>query len=128
MFEKIMEKIVNKPDIFGTDYELGELKAINKQKGWHNRIAYRQVETLAFIPPSAEIKHPTVYKFITAMQKEQKNVRVRLCQIQAGDLNEDKTKYQVNKDKRILKLVQNYSKDKIKSYFNDFLCLKRIWF
>jgi len=64
---------------------------------------------LAFIPPYAEIKHPTVYKFITAMQKEQKNVRVRLCQIQAGDLNEDKTKYQVNKDKRILKLVQNYS-------------------
>jgi len=41
-------------------------------------------------------------------------------QIQAGDLNEDKTKYQVNKDKRILKLVQNYSKDKIKSYLNDF--------
>ncbi len=75
---------------------------------------------MAFIPPYAEIKHPTVYKFITAMQKEQKNVRVRLCQIQAGDLNEDKTKYQVNKDKRILKLVQNYSKDKIKSYLNDF--------
>ena len=37
------------------------------------------------------IKQPTVYKLITAMQKEQKNVRVRLCQIQAGDLNEDKT-------------------------------------
>ncbi len=25
-----------------------------------------------------------------------RNVRVRLCQIQAGDLNEDKTKYQIN--------------------------------
>ena len=29
MFEKIMEKIVTKPELFGTDYELGELKAIN---------------------------------------------------------------------------------------------------
>ncbi len=33
-----------------------------------------------------------------AVNKKQvfRNVRVRLCQIQAGDLNEDKTKYQIN--------------------------------
>ena len=58
--------------------------------------------------------------WINAIQKEQKNVRVRLCQIKAGDLNEDKTNYQVNKDKRILKLVENYSKDLLNAYFDDF--------
>ena len=65
-------------------------------------------------------KHPTVYKLIKAIQKEQKDVRVRLCRIRAGDLNEDKTTYQVNKDRRILKLVQNYSKDMLRAYFDDF--------
>ena len=44
---------------FGTDFELGESKAVNKKKVCIN-------------------------------------VRVGLCQIQAGDLNEDKTKYQIN--------------------------------
>ena len=60
MFEKKKENIVNKPAIYcGTDFELGESKAVNKKQVC-------------------------------------RNVRVRLCQIQAGDLNEDKTKYQIN--------------------------------
>ena len=219
-----MEKIVTKPELFGTDYELGELKAINKQIGsqiggcyFHFtqslyrriqseglvvtygadiqcRIAYRKIETLAFIPPKDVVfalktikapnyfksfleyfentyigavvdpkaariarktppfpiatwsiysrvlaglprtsngleswhkqfegdiacKHPIVYKLIKAIQKEQKDVRVRLCRIRAGDLNEDKPL--TNKDKRILKLVQNYSKDMLRAYFED---------
>jgi len=59
-------------------------------------------------------------QLIKAIQKEQKDVRVRLCRIRAGDLNEDKTTYQVNKDRIILKLVQNYSKDMLRAYFDDF--------
>ncbi len=110
--------------------ELGELKAINKElssqiggcyfhftQSLYKRIqfedlsklyavdiecrrAYRKIETLAFIHKTMLYLHLKLPNYIT--------------------------NYQVNKDKRILKLVENYSKDLLNAYFDDFFCVKCI--
>lgn len=79
---------------------LGFPRTNNHCEGWHNKVN-RMVGS----------SHPTIFKLIEGLQKEQQNTEHAMSRIEAGQEPQARRPEYIKNEKRILKIAQKFHDD-----------------